>query len=908
MLKPLQTPRLKRAACSLPVLYSACFLLLALVILWVFHISGRTFLWVTDGAYQHYIAFSRLCDALKALPSGGLPHFDFALGQGADFFTTLGPYSLTDPVNVFCALLFPFSRLTRYTLMIFIKLWLIGISFLFFCRHWQKGSRPAVLAGALLYTFSGAILFTFARHPIHIGWAYHFPFLCGSVEIFRKKGKGLPLVLAVFFNMLSSYYTTYINGLLLFFYILITGICAICDDPAPGAIRRELSKMLKMLGLALCGLLMASFILLPAVYAYMHNARMGASGGYTASALHYPASYYKQLIYSLFAAHYEPGDYYTFTGLSGLLLLPIVILYVRKGGDRRLRLLLAFSFLLILIPLAGRLLNGMSYASNRFCYIIPFYASLALVSVWESLRKMSVSRLILPGGIVLLYLALCFFLLRMDGMHIRLYYSVFFAALLCLGFLAASRSRLAHPLPWLGALAMISCAGQIILTFHPRFGNYAAEFLPGRDYRTVYEESSALTARGLSGGFYRVEQQEALANLEAFAGINGTSSYWSLTDGSKIAYLTSLAVNDNWDTTFTYGLDKREGLTSLASVRYYTRKTDEENAFLYGYEEKESVPQGNTLYENQLALPLGYIYKRALPLSEFEKLDALDKEQAMLEAAVLEKLPEGFPKHSFYSVKRRLESALAESNGVKLSEGELISEKPGASLAWELNVPEGSVLYLHFGGLRLEPETDYVIWDIMREQDGERFQTAAKITSDSYTWPVKRDELAIRLGALPGGHSRVAVSFTNPAALSFDSMNFYAVPEADYERAVRALRENVLEDILMGKDEIRGRVSLKEDAILQLSIPFNGGWQAEADGEKAKLTPSDLMYTALPLSAGNHEIVLRYHTPWLLPGIILSLVSAGGAAAACIIGRRKKKSTPPPANASCESSRPESDH
>ena len=912
MLKPATKTRFNRALRSLPALYSGCFLLLALVTLWIFHRSGRTFLWVSDGAYQHYIAFSRLCDYLKALPSGGLPAFDFSLGQGADVFTTLGPYSLTDPVNVFCALLFPLSRLARYSLMIFIKLWLIGLSFLLFCRWGQKGEKPAVLAGALLYTFSGAVLFTFARHPIHIGWAYHFPLLCGAVELYRRKGKGLPLILIVFSSVLSSYYTTYINGILLFFYIVITGLYDVIARPAPGRLRKELLSLIKMFGLAVCGLLMASFILLPTVYAYAHNARLGSVGGYMASSLHYPLSYYRQLFYSFFAAHFEPGDYYTFTGMSGLLLLPLAVIFTRRKGDGRLRLLFAFSFLLILIPLAGRLLNGMSYASNRFCYVIPFYASLILVSLWDTLREMKGKQWILPVGLSLLYLALCLFLIRRDGMHIRLYFSVFLAVFLLCASLLAFRFRLPHPLIWMGGLALISCAAQLVLTFHPRFGNYVSDYLKGEDYHAVFENSSSFAAKGLSEDFYRVEQQEALTNIEGFAGVNGTSTYWSLTEARVVSHLLSLGVDDNWAGTFSYGLDKREGLAALADVRYYTRKEGEENAFMHGYSEIKTSPEGNVVYENQFALPLAYAYKECLSLEELERLDALDKEQAMLEAAVLEKLPADYPRHSFRSVKKLLDAKVIEETGVSLEKDRLICNDYENSLGWEVQVPEKSILYLMVRGIRLEPQTEYVLWELMRQQGEERVFATTNVTSSTYSWPVEREDLVIRLGALPAGTSRVSLRFINPGphlgVHHFDSMAFYAVPAEEYERAVLNLAEEGLKDIQWEKDVVKGRIDLKDKAILQFSIPFSGGWEAEVDGKKAELQPSDIMYMALPLTAGSHEIVLKYHTPYLLPGVILSLISTGGVAAACFCKGRGRKATPPPECANCESQPPESGH
>lgn len=48
------------------------------------------------------------------------------------------------------------------------------------------------------------------------------------------------------------------------------------------------------------------------------------------------------------------------------------------------------------------------------------------------------------------------------------------------------------------------------------------------------------------------------------------------------------------------------------------------------------------------------------------------------------------------------------------------------------------------------------------------------------------------------------------------------------------------------------------------------------------------MFCALPLEAGEHEIELRYRTPGLAAGIVLSLIGFGSWAGIALCCRRKK--------------------
>lgn len=94
-----------------------------------------------------------------------------------------------------------------------------------------------------------------------------------------------------------------------------------------------------------------------------------------------------------------------------------------------------------------------------------------------------------------------------------------------------------------------------------------------------------------------------------------------------------------------------------------------------------------------------------------------------------------------------------------------------------------------------------------------------------------------------------------------------------YENAARERAEHVLEDIVVGEDCITGTIAVPEQRILQLSVPYSSGWKAWVDGEEADLMKSDILYMALPLSAGKHTIILKYSTPCLSIGCIVSALT-----------------------------------
>jgi F0F1-type ATP synthase membrane subunit b/b' len=98
-----------------------------------------------------------------------------------------------------------------------------------------------------------------------------------------------------------------------------------------------------------------------------------------------------------------------------------------------------------------------------------------------------------------------------------------------------------------------------------------------------------------------------------------------------------------------------------------------------------------------------------------------------------------------------------------------------------------------------------------------------------------------------------------------------------YPAMAEALRAQAMTDLdihEMGDscatDRITGRVTLDAPRLLCLQIPKTAGWTAYVDGQRTELMQADTMFSALPLTAGTHEIEMRYQTPGLHMGAFIS--------------------------------------
>jgi hypothetical protein len=70
-------------------------------------------------------------------------------------------------------------------------------------------------------------------------------------------------------------------------------------------------------------------------------------------------------------------------------------------------------------------------------------------------------------------------------------------------------------------------------------------------------------------------------------------------------------------------------------------------------------------------------------------------------------------------------------------------------------------------------------------------------------------------------------------------------------------------------------VEAKEKALLVLAEAWYPGWRAEIDGRVCDCLPANLWMRAIPVPAGRHEVRFYFHQNYLLPGLLISLASAG---------------------------------
>ena len=117
----------------------------------------------------------------------------------------------------------------------------------------------------------------------------------------------------------------------------------------------------------------------------------------------------------------------------------------------------------------------------------------------------------------------------------------------------------------------------------------------------------------------------------------------------------------------------------------------------------------------------------------------------------------------------------------------------------------------------------------------------------------------------------------------------YELNETAFRRMYEKLSCGGMKVTYVKDGKLDGTVTAAEDGVLFTTIPYDQGWSVTVDGEKVETLAAGETFLAVRLSAGSHEIQMRYISPGFLPGLAISLVCWAFFFFLCFIWRVRRK-------------------
>ncbi|OPJ60328.1 YfhO family protein [Clostridium oryzae] len=889
---------IKNSNTSYILIFTCLFTIVSCIVFMPFMIENKSFIWISDGTDQHYTSLIYYSHYLRSiikhlLTTGKLsfPMWDFKIGQGSDIITTLHYYCLGDPLALL-VVLFPEKYMTNcYDFLVILRLYLSGLAFSAYCFY-QKKDKTAAFAGAFVYMFCGFSL-TYIKHPFFLNPLIYMPILFIGVEKILKKQSPSLFIMMIFLSAVSNFYFFFILTILTFIYAVIRCFCI--ED-----ISRNIKYLVQVMGKGIIsyilGTAMAAFILVPIAMVMKQTSRYAESG--TGVFLFYPLEYFRRLFlsftYIASENYWDHADavkntitkdsYWSCLGFAATAVLVIILLFVSK--NKKLKSV-KFGFLaglcFICIPAAGYVFNGFAYVSNRWIFGFAFVIAFSFTLVIPSLKK-GISNFVWLGSA--LWVAAIF---AVNTISIIMgYHKDFIGISISAGFIAIlfiverCRKYIKNDI-FVYTFVMLTIISICIngnLFYNKHFGNIINEYSYRDEYRNNLRNSSLKAIKHIKDStFFRTdtyrytydnagELKELSSNESMLLGYKGLASYFSLINSNYSNYIQQLDIIGVLSPHRIYNLDNRTVLNELASVKYSIEMKEKKGDVPYGYKFIKNINSKREkakLYKNRYALPLGYGYSTSMDTKDFEKLNPIDKQQAMLSNVILTENTDisGIEKGNYTSETVDVRYRKSSEKTIKPE-----YEKHYGENEYTMKPFSNSETYLLLKNVRFSGASRVNV--IAQTKNIIKF---AKFYDKSEIYYYGRKDAVINLGYYKKGISNFVVYTDAKGKLSYDKMEVISVPMNSYAGKVKELKENSMRNIKVSGSRITGKVNLKSNKLLCLAVPYSSGWKAKVDGKSARIYKANIMYMAIPIQLGKHQIELDYCTPGLLPGSFISLIA-----------------------------------
>ena len=885
--------------------------------------GSRKAILYSDEYHQYYPFFLSLRNTLR---NGESLMFNWQIGMGIDYLG-LAAYYLGSPLNLLSVLVPDSLTLHYFAILVPIRLGFAGLFFGYMLKKLYRkndisialfGSFYALCAWALGYMWNVMWLDTFALLPLVV---------LGTVSLLKNK-KFILYTVSLFLAVTINYYI----GFFVCIFVLLLFICyEICRWVS---LKRFFGDLMRMALFSALAIGMTAFLELPALVAlgstnssvnnfptgFRLNIITGENFLYTKEAwkayryaVDVGESFLVQanelitaIIYSVppilagmrqIAGNMGGGISPTFMdGLPnvycGTCVIVMAFLFL-TSRQVKLRdkicsvMLLVFFMCSFLIRQLDYIWHGFHFTNQipyRFSFLFSFVMIWMAYRAWRVREEFKVWQLVIAG--ILSVTILLFSEELTDPIYLGYNIAALLMTLGLFTFLLIKRKKIdaaaeeADPKVLKKMNASYKSTASLLLTFvmlaelGMNMGCFTKYFNTTSitDYPLGTDDSAAAISymkyRERNNLFYRAETTHTQTyNDSALNNFNGITTFTSSANVHTTDFLQALG-NGALRAYNRYAHEETSPITSLfLNLKYMLeRKGDlEENPYF------ETVHNFGDVYllENKAYLPMGFLAESSLADWQLKQGTYSFERQAEIF-----RLATGVEDQLWYM----------SPNGcleISSDDVELTSINAESGIAHYKTTGKGTVTFgftmVKRGFLCLELKTS-------KKSDFKVYHSRAGVESMLYDEEVVMPQMFSVTEVKPGDLVWVEIECDKETT---GSINVQAgiLDEEVFWKGYKVLAASTMELTKFSNTRVEGTINCNRDGLLYTSIPTNGFWQAEVDGEPAEIVLVGECMAGLELTEGQHTITFRYRNTAFTTGLIISLTSAVIFAAIIVANR-----------------------
>lgn len=780
-----------------------------------------------DMYHQYAPFFTELMNKLK---NGESLLYSFRIGLGSDF-VALFAYYLASPFNwllAFCQENYVIEFMTILTL---IKIGLCGSSFACYVRRHFHTDDVSAAVFACFYALSGYM----AAYSWNIMWldcVALAPWILLGLELLVKEGKTGMYCICLGAAILSNFYI----AIMLCIFSVIYFFILLFEEAGTAAKRVKAFGRFTLYSLLAGG--MGAVLIIPEAVILSYS---GSSGVSFPEGMEWYFHIAQELARHCFSVDVYTGRDHWPNLYCGCGVLPLVVLYfLNKRISWKKKIVRALFIVFFWASFANNMLDfvwhGLHFPDSlpgRQSFLYIFLLLVLAYEAYHHRREVTPCQMFLAVGISWGFLSLAAFAAKPD--------MIMAESILITGVLVGGYGALFF-LWHLGRGELKSIAGLMALALavtevYVNFSVTGFDLTSRSGYTKNWDSVKSLLAQvdaAEEEEFYRVEETERLTKNDAALYHYPSATIFSSLMNIGVGNFYRKVGMEGGKNFYSYS-----GSTPLSSamlsVKYLISQSPHEESPL----RKIAAEDGrNYIYENVYTLPLGFMV------------------EPDLEAAWNAR--RGMPIANINSLARILG---AESDLLSpLMPPEVESD------VTRVTVKEDCYVYATY-------ENKSVTNIVIKCKDRTR-----KFTKCDHGY-------ILDLGWCRAGDT---VEITNSSKVKDFLVKPYQLNLKSLKQAYETLSRQTMEVDYFSDTKIEGHVSVSSPGNLVVSIPREAGWQVFVDGKETGAGIFMESLTEIPLDAGEHRIELRYFTPGLKEGVMISALSFGVFLGLCM-GKRAKK-------------------
>lgn len=705
-----------------------------------FIVNDKSLIWSADGWDQHYKALVYYGKYLREIGKNIwfdhqliIPQYDFNISEGADILHVLNYYVIGDPLALSSAFVPEKHTHVLYSVLNILRMYFAGISFCVMSFGQGKRNRYGIFAGAITYSFCMWALLNAARHPYFLNPMIYMPLIILGIEkVFRKERPYL-LIITMAVTAASNFYFFQMIIIISAVYTVVRCICLYGKK-----IKNIILNLLKVIGMISIGIGIAGIIFIPVMAVFINDNRVSTPHIFN---LFYPLSYYCKLPGTVLSTGFNR---WLLVGMTPTAFLSCFLVFKDKRKNTFIKILFIICCLIIVFPVGGRLLNGLSYETNRWCWSFLLLCSYILVLKWDNLISLKVREKIYLFACGTGFFLVSLFIERSKSSSLFSAIIILFATLF-----VASQNDIFHKKTRQIIICIFTVVSVILMAFwfYSPYGiNYISEMKENKKIAmNEYEDEIKALKDNVSTPVQRCSGKDVSLNSGMAKGVSSTDYFWTLSNPNLGKYRHEMELNNQLSNSYV-GYDDRTTLLSLSVVDYYVTLEKDSKGIPYGYKkiatdvvgratkqrhindlkkEKEveniSIKQNNkisesydsiNIYKNNLSLPLAYCYDSYISESQWNSMDALHKQQAQLsgvyiaEADTTEITNEYREEKAYYEIPFDVNV----EDEVVYKDGCFITTKDDAKVKISFQDVENSEIYIELKGFEATPVKTYDLY------------------------------------------------------------------------------------------------------------------------------------------------------------------------------------------------------